>query len=78
MMEGTIEYFFNHLQATMMNRLVDEQAQPLNLCYRQLLEQIYQSDEPTAIKKKQVANLEKAYQLVLKETVKVEEITHIG
>lgn len=72
-MYGTIEYFSDCLTASVMNRLVNEQADTLNDCYTQLQQELAEAELTQEVSATYERNLEKAYQLVRDHfTVEVE------
>lgn len=70
-LDGSVHYFVNRLTASLMNRLVNEQAYSLDDCYKQLVKEIASSKEMATQYQK---NLDKAYQLVLAHFMDEEKI----
>lgn len=72
-MYGTVDYFSDCLTASVMNRLVNEQADTLNDCYTQLQQELAAAEFTQEVSATYERNLEKAYQLVRDHfTVEVE------
>ncbi len=61
---GTVNYFIERLQTTIMNRLVIEKSLSLEEGYIKLINDIQKLDEVKVVKETYFANLNKAYEIV--------------
>jgi len=63
-MYGTVHYFAERLQATIMNRLVIDDGLSLKECYTELKHDVTDLTEGKEVKDQYLANLNKAYEKV--------------
>lgn len=61
---GTVNYYIEQLQTTIMNRLVTEESLSLEEGYTKLKNDIQKLDEVKVVKETYLANLNKAYEIV--------------